>query len=68
MNELVKRGMTEVAKAEGPVGTGVAKTAVKTSAVGAGLYLTAGLIPFITFPMLLMILFVAGGGYLFMKS
>jgi hypothetical protein len=50
----------ELFKAEDTAMSRTGGTLVKTSAVGGGLWLAAGFIPFVSFPVLLILLAVVG--------
>lgn len=65
-NDLVKAGQAYVATSEN-LGKDVGGALVKTGVGGAVLWAGAGLLPFVTFPMLL-VLVVLLGGYLYVKN
>lgn len=50
----------ELFKAEDTAMSKTGGTLMKTSAVGGGLWLAAGVLPFVTFPMLLILLAILG--------
>ena len=66
MNDLVRYGATAVAKAEKPMSKEIGSTLVGTGVGGLIVMGLAGMLPFVTFPMLLIAMIVVGG-YLYIK-
>ena len=56
--DLVRRGASALANTT--TGSAVGGTMIKAGGIGAVLYILAGLIPFVSFPMLLAILILGG--------
>lgn len=66
MSDIARRTMSELSKSDSPVSKEIGGALVKTG-VGAGvLWIGAAALPFINFPMLL-VLAVVLGGYLYIK-
>lgn len=67
-NEIAKLiAGTSVEKAEQPMSKEVGSAMVKGGAITGGLMLTAGVLPFVSLPFLILLMLVVGG-YLYVKN